>query len=293
MIEYSPCSPSPTSFMEFEPSLLNRFKDKFSPSDWESLEKHLDDERKLSILKNALFGKLSRAQTRLEKESKMNVRDKCQLIGEMADYLYELQLVEHALKIPMLNIAKIIFSINPKRRVDKDSIQIKQKPIKKRKNELGGLVGEMSDELNKIPVREAKLLAASQVHRHHQEERFEEMDAIANDGPKRGRLKRRTIPTTGRSVKDLVAVVATNLLPTQSDNLRDMDDEQQKYAEFDKPEDGGETEAVNFLLMVAQIPSTLSDEGQQRGSTNSPQRTESAGNSAAELFKNKLYPKNY
>uniref|UniRef100_A0A914H353 Zinc finger PHD-type domain-containing protein n=1 Tax=Globodera rostochiensis TaxID=31243 RepID=A0A914H353_GLORO len=73
----------------------------------------------------------------------MNVRDKCQLIGEMADYLYELQLVEHALKSPMLNIAKIIFSINPKRRVDKDSIQIKQKPTKKRKNELGGLRGKV------------------------------------------------------------------------------------------------------------------------------------------------------
>ncbi|KAL3108059.1 hypothetical protein niasHT_018221 [Heterodera trifolii] len=279
----SPSISSKLFLINYQSDTLQRFKDKFSQTDWELLEKYLDDERKLGILKNNLFDKLNTAQLRWELQ--MNVQEKCQLIGEMEEYLYELQLVEHALKVPMLAIAKIIFSINPIRYLDRDTSQIKQKPVKKRKNELGGLVGEINDDLNKIPAREAKLLAVSQVHKHHQEEQFEELIAMGNDVPKRGRLKKRTVPTVNRPTKDGTETPkATEQHQAQDTNLMDLDEEKKRNVDEAEQREGAEVASSISQPIIAQMPALLSEESQKRGSTSSPQRAESSGNCSSELM---------
>lgn len=81
------------------PELLQRFKAEFTDADWQTIEGYLSDERRLGQRKKKLVEKLDILRKKLEKESEVNISDKCKMVGQMQECLYDIQLVEHALKV--------------------------------------------------------------------------------------------------------------------------------------------------------------------------------------------------
>lgn len=117
-------------------------------TDFETLERFLNEERQLDSIRKSLMTKIQHSQEKIDQEWKqIDINGKCTLIGEMQNHLYQLQLVEHAAKTPLLNIAKILFTHNPRRCIQREISLAKSKPPKRRKNnELCGLASNSSEE---------------------------------------------------------------------------------------------------------------------------------------------------
>jgi hypothetical protein len=106
---------------EFTPELIERLKSRIPDTDWQELNVHVKMETKLGKLRDELFAKIDQLQTRMEREmAQLSVQAQAELIVQLQTYLYDLQLVEHASKKPMLSIAKILMSANPRRCVQRE-----------------------------------------------------------------------------------------------------------------------------------------------------------------------------
>jgi len=96
---------------------ISRLSGKFSASELEELDAHINEDKKLDEIRKLLTEQLENAKKRINQQgwTTINSTQKSELLFDIQEILYEMQLVEHAAKTPILHIAKIIFSANPSR----------------------------------------------------------------------------------------------------------------------------------------------------------------------------------
>jgi hypothetical protein len=94
-----------------------------SPTDWQTLEAKLNEEQQLDSLRKKLLANIEELKKEMggtDWEQK-NTRQKCEHVYKMQQNLYDLQLVEHAAKKPLLEIGKILFAANSTRCVRREA----------------------------------------------------------------------------------------------------------------------------------------------------------------------------
>uniref|UniRef100_A0A915MTS3 PHD-type domain-containing protein n=1 Tax=Meloidogyne javanica TaxID=6303 RepID=A0A915MTS3_MELJA len=162
---------------------ISRLSGKFSASELEELDAHINEDKKLDEIRKLLTEQLENAKKRINQQgwTTINSTQKSELLFDIQEILYEMQLVEHAAKTPILHIAKIIFSANPSRCICRETSPAKSKPPKRRRNELGGLgsVGSSigsNDEVRSVfgiakrnPIRDVDI--SKQAHNLSEEQR--------------------------------------------------------------------------------------------------------------------------
>ena len=95
---------------------ISRLSETFSTLELEELGDYLNEDKKLDKIRKLLIERLENAQKRIDREwSQIDLSQKSELLLDIQEVLYEMQLVEHAAKTPILHIAKLLFAANPAR----------------------------------------------------------------------------------------------------------------------------------------------------------------------------------
>uniref|UniRef100_A0A1I8BYU7 PHD-type domain-containing protein n=1 Tax=Meloidogyne hapla TaxID=6305 RepID=A0A1I8BYU7_MELHA len=119
---------------------ISRLSGKFSATELEELDAHINEDKKLDEIRKLLIERLENTKKRINQEWRnIDSTQKSKLLFDIQEILHEMQLVEHAAKTPILHIAKILFAANPSRCICRETSPAKSKPPKRRRSELGGL----------------------------------------------------------------------------------------------------------------------------------------------------------
>lgn len=95
-----------------------------SPMIFENIKIYAAQEQRFDSLRNAIYAKLNHLSKRItvadDNESQAaHLEEKCAVLSDIQECLYDLQLVEHASKIPVFALTKAVFSLNKNRCVHK------------------------------------------------------------------------------------------------------------------------------------------------------------------------------
>jgi hypothetical protein len=95
---------------------ISRLNEIFSASELEELNTYFNDDKKFDKIRKLLMERLENAQKRIKQEwSLVDHTKKSELLFDIQEILYEMQLVEHAAKTPILHVVKLLFAANPSR----------------------------------------------------------------------------------------------------------------------------------------------------------------------------------
>ncbi|KAI1720150.1 inhibitor of growth protein 4 [Ditylenchus destructor] len=116
--------------------VLSKLGSMISSSAWETIKNFVAQEQELDSFRAIIHSKLSALSKQVNSDDweKVPIIDKCKVVREIQECFYDLQLVEHANQAPLIELAKVVFSMN-KRRCMRRTSSAKAKPPKKQKLE--------------------------------------------------------------------------------------------------------------------------------------------------------------
>ncbi|KAI1727758.1 inhibitor of growth protein 4 [Ditylenchus destructor] len=116
--------------------VLSKLGSMISSSAWETIKNFVAQEQELDSFRAIIHSKLSALSKQVNSDDweKVPIIDKCKVVQEIQECFYDLQLVEHANQAPLIELAKVVFSMN-KRRCMRRTSSAKAKPPKKQKLE--------------------------------------------------------------------------------------------------------------------------------------------------------------